>query len=323
MMYTGQVAPDSPQTIMPSPHLAIPKCGSFGRMQGRFAWRELMWSVHEAGQVSNITDFIDETLRAAGRLLCDFAGATFTVSDKLDTSVVTDADLASEKLILTRIADAFPKDATISEEAGKSTVERIPGQAVWVIDPLDGTTNFANGYPYWCVSIARGRFDERGKIQVEAGGVIDPLRQLCWVAEAGRGTWCGTRRLILKSPRPLSKCLLVTGFYYTKGERLSHEIRRFERIAQACQSIRRDGAAALDMALVANGTFDAFWEHGLQIWDLAAGALLIQEAGGVVRNYGGGSDWDLEGEGVICGQPSVVLDLASMIDLPDGKSPRI
>jgi len=272
--------------------------------------------------VSQQIEFIKETLSLAGAELQLRAGSERSISTKADTSLVTDADLASEKIILDRIRKTFPDDEIYSEESGlvnqqgkTANTRRRAGRFVWIVDPLDGTTNYANGYPFYCVSIGRGRYRADGSIEVVAGGVEDPCRGRTYTAELGSGAWCNGRRLSVSAPRPLAASFLVTGFHYMKGDQLKPELERFARVAQSCQSIRRDGAAALDLALVAAGTYDAFWEAGLQIWDLAAGVLLVAEAGGVVRNYTsqGNSPYNLEGHGVICGAPAIVESLTSLI----------
>ncbi len=252
---------------------------------------------------SATSDFLEETLHLAAQELMRRFGADRQIQYKSDNSLVTDADLASEKLILAQIAKYFPNDHFYSEEAGRSSQSRAAGQHGWLIDPLDGTTNFANAYPFFCVSIARGIFDANGKVALLEGGVIDPHRQKCYTARKGEGAKANGRAIQVAKPRPLAKAFLCTGFYYKQGDDLQCEIQRYAKVANICQSIRRDGAAALDLALVAEGVYDAFWEVGLQPWDLAAGVLLINEAGGSTCNYGGepASNYDLEGHGIIAG----------------------
>ncbi len=261
-----------------------------------------------------ITGFIDEILsQCAGELLPRFRSG-LEVRSKSDASLVTEADLASEKVALRRIKETFPDDVILSEETHTSTRNRPEGKHVWIVDPLDGTTNFANGYPYFCVSIARGIFAADGSIKVMAGGIIDPIRGKSYLAELGRGAWSGGARLCVRPDRPMSKTFLVTGFYFTAPDKLLPEVDRFARVAQHCPAIRRDGAAALDLALVAEGIFDAFWENGLQVWDVAAGSLLVTEAGGAVQNYPGMSHtYDLEKTGIVAGNPATVASIAALL----------
>jgi myo-inositol-1(or 4)-monophosphatase len=241
-----------------------------------------------------------------------------TTTAKPDSSFVTDADLASERVILERIRATYPGDLVLSEEAGMSAGDRTPGRHIWVVDPLDGTTNFANAYPFYCISICRGRFRDDGTIDPVAGVVLDVPRNRLYAAERGHGAWLDGKRLRVATVRPLPDCFLMTGFYYQRGDRLQTEIGRFARVAAQCKSVRRDGAAALDLALVAEGVCDAFWENDLKAWDVAAGVLLVEEAGGVVRNYanptnGAQKPFDIEGAGLVAGNAPTVAAIAALL----------
>jgi myo-inositol-1(or 4)-monophosphatase len=266
--------------------------------------------------MSKVSVFIDETLRScAAELMARFRTGV-DVSTKADASLVTEADLASEKVALSRIAASFPDDLLLSEETHTSATLRPAGRHVWIVDPLDGTTNFANGYPFFCVSIARGKFRADGSIEIVAGGIIDPINGNVYLAEAGKGAWLDGKRMQVLAPRPLARAFLVTGFYFTDHARLMPEIERFARVANQCPAIRRDGSAALDLAYVARGLFDGFWENGLKVWDVAAGALLVAEAGGVVQNYPGvnpESDFDPEKTGIVAGNPAIVASIAGLL----------
>ena len=264
---------------------------------------------------SDTYNFLAETMTLASNELSKRRGEALKVSVKPDSSIVTEADLASEKVIIDRIRHHYPDDHIYSEEAGRSSHLRTPGSYIWIIDPLDGTTNYANGYPYYCISIGRGQFDLNGKIQMRHGSVFDAVRQRHYYASLGEGAYVDGKRIRIAPPRELKQSFLVTGFYYMQGKDLRREIERFARIAEQCQSVRRDGAAALDLALVAEGVFDAFWEMGLQPWDVAAGSLLVSEAGGHNRNYGAQPDqgYDLEAAGIVSGSPAVVASIASQL----------
>lgn len=220
---------------------------------------------------------------------------------KPDDSIVTEADLASEKAILAAIRQHFPKDKVYSEEAGLSSQDRTTGSYIWIIDPLDGTTNFANGYPFFCISVARGVFLKNGKISVELGGVYDPYRCDLFLAARGLGSFKNGKRVSVRTERPVEESFLVTGFAYHKGDQLEKDVREFLSVAERCQSIRRDGAAALDLAYVACGIYDAYWENGLKPWDVAAGSLLVSEAGGQVSNSRTRQAFNVEEQGLICG----------------------
>lgn len=236
------------------------------------------------------------------------------IETKDDDSLVTSADYASEAIILKTIRESFPNDDILSEEAGYQSLSREDGRWVWVVDPLDGTTNFANGYPFYCVSIARASY-MTGKMQVELAGVYDPSRDKMYTAAKGRGAFCNDRPMQVRPDRPFAEAFLVTGFAYHKGDQLSQDIAKFLSVAQDCQSIRRDGAAALDLALVADGIYDAYWESGLKPWDVAAGALLVKEAGGMVENITSHPDqpFDPENDSIVCGARSVARSIKDKV----------
>lgn len=258
--------------------------------------------------------FLDEIIKLAGEKLMSFFGTSLKVDTKADASLVTEADLASERVLIDGISRAYPHDIICSEESGLSSADRTPGRYIWILDPLDGTTNFAHGYPYFCVSVGRGRFREDGSIEMRLGGIEDPVRKKSYVAKKEHGAFVNRLPMKVRRERPLKESFLVTGFYYATGDLLSREIDRFHRVAQICSSIRRDGAAALDLALVAEGVFDAFWEYGLKPWDVAAGSLLIQEAGGVVLNYHQpiGTEFNVEADGVLGGTGQSVKEILKM-----------
>ncbi len=260
--------------------------------------------------------FLAEILEKSSTEVAKRFGGRQITRQKKDSSLVTDTDLASEKIIIAAIKQYYPEDAIFAEESGRSTTERKPGQHVWIIDPLDGTTNFANGYPYFCVSIGRGFFNEKGLISMTLGGIADPISKKIYTAELGKGAFVDGKKMFVATTTELKNSFLVTGLYYSKGQDLEDEVGRFQRVAGFCSAIRRDGAAALDMALVAEGIFDAFWERGLQPWDVAAGSVLIKEAGGDVLPYGGNPDYDsysIESDSIICGNPKVVSLLRELM----------
>lgn len=260
-------------------------------------------------------EFLREMMAEAGAELQSRQGKGLQIEVKADSSLVTEADLASERVLIERIQQVYPEDKILSEEAGLSSVDRTPGTYIWVIDPLDGTTNYANGYPFYCVSVGRGRFRLDGSIEMVSGAVLDPSRDRFYYAGLGEGAFVDGRPLRVAPARDFPRCFLVTGFYYLRGAGLDVEIERFARVAQQCQSIRRDGAAALDLAMVAEGIYDAFWETGLKPWDVAAGTLLVSEARGTVRNYEEKSEkpYDIEGIGVIAGSQTATATIAGLL----------
>jgi len=266
-------------------------------------------------QQQTTSRFISETLILASNELLSRFGSPLHKTTKADSSFVTDADLASERVILERIRQYFPDDIIMSEEAGTSSLERKPGQYIWIVDPLDGTTNFANRYHFYSISIGRGQFLADGHIEILNGGIMAPATNDIYLAEKGKGATCNGVPMQIAEERALEESFLCTGFYYDKSETLSIAIQRFENVAQRCQAVRRDGSAALDMALTANGVFDGFWEFGLQPWDLAAGSLMIREAGGIVSNYPNyqRNSYSIEGVGLVCGNQTATSEILKLL----------
>jgi myo-inositol-1(or 4)-monophosphatase len=228
-----------------------------------------------------LIDFAIQTARDAGSILAGRFGHKIEISNKSEIDLVTESDLASERLIIDRIKTYYPRHAILAEESGASgPVDGESGSDWrWIIDPLDGTTNYAHGYPCFCVSIA---LECQGRM--ELGVVYDPMRDEMFSAQRGQGAALNGRRLRVSPTATLARALLCTGFPYDVRER-SEFARHFASFIMAAQGVRRDGAAALDLAYVAAGRFDGFWEEGLKPWDVAAGALIIEEAGGRVSNY--------------------------------------
>ena len=225
-----------------------------------------------------------ETARDAGRILVDRLGKALQVSNKGAIDLVTEADVASEKMIIDRIRTYYPRHAILAEESGATSANDDPGSAEWrwIIDPLDGTTNYAHGYPCFCVSIA---LEHDGRIEI--GVVYDPTRDEIFAAERGQGATLNDRRIHVSNIEDLNGALLCTGFPYNVRERpnFTHD---FANFTMAAQAVRRDGSAALNLAYLACGRFDGFWEEGLKVWDVSAGLLLITEAGGTVTDFQGG-----------------------------------
>ncbi len=213
---------------------------------------------------------------AAGDLIRRRFGSVLTVRDKGVADIVTEVDQASERLIRRRLArTGLP--VLGEEEGGGEGAERL-----WIVDPLDGTVNFAHGYPVFSVSIA---LVDKGRPLVAV--VHDPTRRETFRAERGRGAWLGNKRLRVTRRKRLIESLLSTGFSYQRGKLLDLSLKRFRRFHHAARAVRRPGSAAIDLAYVAAGRFDGFWETGLKPWDVAAGWLLVEEAGGRVTDYAG------------------------------------
>ena len=227
-------------------------------------------------------NFAIQTAREAGKILADKFGRALQVSNKGDIDLVTEADLAAEQLIVERIRSYHPRHAILTEESG-NVLEAGGADAAhkWIIDPLDGTTNYAHGYPVFCVSIA---LEHEGRIVL--GVVYDPTRDELFAAERGEGATLNGRRIRVSETDELNRALVCTGFPYDVRER-GDFVQHFRRFIMRAQSVRRDGAAALDLAFVAAGRFEGFYEEGLRPWDVAAGVLLVEEAGGRVTHYDG------------------------------------
>ena len=224
-------------------------------------------------------NFAIDMARDAGALLVQRLG-TAKVSTKGDINLVTEADIAAENLIIERIRSYYPQHGILAEESGEAVL--VGGKRSdwkWIIDPLDGTTNYAHGYPCFCVSIA---LEHAGRL--ELGVVYDPMREEMFAAERGQGATLNDRKIRVSEVEELNNAMLCTGFPYNVRERPDFA-REFANFTMAAQAVRRDGSAALDLAYVACGRFDGFWEDGLSPWDIAAGALLIAEARGRITNY--------------------------------------
>ena len=227
-------------------------------------------------------NFAVQTARDAGAVLVDRLGRALQVSSKGDIDLVTEADLASEKLIIERIKSHYPRHAILAEESGATEIVAGTSDWKWIIDPLDGTTNYAHGYPCFCVSIG---LERAGSIEIAV--IYDPMRDEVFAAERGQGATLNGRPMRVSAVEGLNSAMLCTGFPYNVRERPNFE-RDFANFTMEAQAVRRDGSAAIDLAYVACGRFDGFWEDGLNAWDVAAGLLLIEEAGGLVTDFAGG-----------------------------------
>jgi len=197
-------------------------------------------------------------------------------------NLVTESDTQSEALIKSAIAEAYPDDAYLGEETGASGDATKHGR--WIVDPLDGTTNYVHGYRCFSVSIA---FEREGLVQL--GVVYDPMADELYRARRGQGAFCNDAALRVTDARELIDALLVTGFPPQRSDEPPTNLRAFADLMQLAQAIRRDGSAALDLCYVAAGRVDGFWETGLHAWDVAAGTLIVEEAGGRVTDYRGES----------------------------------
>ena len=217
--------------------------------------------------------------REAGAILQDFATRDFTVSNKGRINLVTEADHASEAHIKNLILENYPDHQIHAEESG---IHQAQSDYIWIVDPLDGTTNFAHGIPCYAVSIG---IEHRG--EMIAGVIYDPSRDDLYSAERGAGSFRNGSQIRVSQVQRLEQALLVSGFPYDVRERMNVYLPAWEAFLARAQGVRRLGAAAIDLCYVACGYFDGFWEFGLNPWDTAAGWLLIEEAGGKVTKSDG------------------------------------
>lgn len=231
--------------------------------------------------------------RSAGQVIAKNFGdhANVQTAEKAKNDLVTNVDREAEQTIVRTLLKAYPDHCIVGEEFGVQGLEGSDYQ--WIIDPLDGTTNFLRGVPHFAVSIAckyRGR--------LEHAVVLDPVRQEEFTASRGRGAALNGRRMRVSARKGLEGALLGTGFPFRDGQldNLDNYLGMFRDLTGQTAGIRRAGAASLDLAYVAAGRFDAFWEFGLSEWDMAAGALLIQEAGGLVSDFTGGHEFLEKGQ---------------------------
>jgi myo-inositol-1(or 4)-monophosphatase len=228
-----------------------------------------------------LVQFTKKIAVEAGEVLLKYFGKAHRVRWKKNAGIVTEADEAAENLLMKNILRAYPSSSIITEESGEHLKG---GELSWIMDPLDGTSNYAHHFPWFCVSIAVQR-----EGVTSAGVVYQPVtRELFW-AQKGKGSFLGDKRIKVSPCRRMKESLLGTGFYYFKGRGLTREIETFRKMNQLALAVRRPGSAALDLACVASGRYDGFWERGLSSWDVAAGFLLVEEAGGKITNYSGKS----------------------------------
>ena len=228
------------------------------------------------------------------------------ISHKGPNDFVSEVDQAAEAAIIETLLQAYPQHGILAEESGREHGAKH-SEFVWIIDPLDGTTNFLHGFPVYAVSIALAF---RG--QVQQAVVYDPTRNDLFYASRGRGAYLNDRRLRVSKRTRLSDSLIGTGFPFRRGDSFQRYVKMFETVMQNCAGVRRPGAAALDLCYVAAGWYDGFFETGLNPWDMAAGSLMITEAGGLVGNFTGESDFLYQRE-VVAGNPKVYGQLVTLL----------
>ncbi len=228
------------------------------------------------------------------------------ISQKQVTDFVTEVDHASEAAIIETLLSAYPDHGILAEESG-SQHGNPKADHIWIIDPLDGTTNFIHGFPVYCVSIA---LQVRGRI--EQAVIYDPSRNDLFTATRGRGAFLNDRRIRVSKRTQLKECLISTGFPFRPGDNFNNYLLMMGDVMQKTAGLRRPGSAALDLAYVAAGYTEAFFETGLSPWDVAAGSLLVTEAGGLVGNFTGESDF-LEQREMLAGTPRIYGQLVPIL----------
>ena len=231
---------------------------------------------------------------------------TLKIGSKGPNDYVSEVDRAAEDIIIQTLLEAYPGHGILAEESGRRHGARH-SEFTWIIDPLDGTTNFLHGFPVYAVSIALAH---RGAVQQAV--VYDPTRNDLFYASRGRGAFLNDKRLRVSRRTRLSEALVGTGFPFRKGDNFKRYVKMFEEIMQSCAGLRRPGAAALDLCYVAAGWYDGFFETGLNPWDLAAGTLIVTEAGGLVGNFTGEADFLYQRE-IVAGTPKVYGQLVQIL----------
>ncbi len=250
-----------------------------------------------------------ELALAAGQIQRERYETGLQINTKSATiDLVTEVDKACEALIIEGIQSVFPDDAILAEEGGGQDAANAEWR--WIIDPLDGTTNFAHGFPRFCVSIGVERFDQR-----TIGIVYDPLLDECFEAVAEAGAWLRERRLRVSDEADFGQALVATGFAYDVHTSDDDNLESFRKVVKTARGIRRDGSAALDLCYVAAARLDAYWELKLHPWDVAAGYLILEEAGGRVTDYAG-KEADRTGREVVATNGPLHDALLSQIERP-------
>ena len=255
---------------------------------------------------------LNTAIKAARRGASIITRASFdidrvTVTKKDHNDFVTEIDQAAEEAIIDVLKKAYPDHAFLAEESGASTNLHDDNDNIWIIDPIDGTTNFIHGFPQYCVSIA---LQQRG--QITQAVVYDPTRNELFTASKGEGAYLNDKRIRVTKRDKMTDALIGTGFPFRDMKGLDEYMQMFRVITEKCAGLRRPGAAALDLAYVACGRLDGFFEKGLKPWDIAGGALLITESGGIMGTFAGESDYLYKGD-VIAGTPKIFAQMVAAL----------
>ena len=244
--------------------------------------------------------------RSAGDFIARQSGniPNLRIEAKTSNDFVSEVDREAEARIIDTLLKAYPEHGILAEESGKQSGD---GEFEWIIDPLDGTTNFLHGFPHFAVSIA---LRQGGRLQQAV--IYDPIKQELFTASKGEGATLNNRRIRVSKPKTIDGALIGTGFPFRAHEHFPAYQAMFAEVFGAAADIRRAGSAALDLAYVAAGRLDGFWEIGLKPWDIAAGALLIREAGGLIGDFSGEGEY-LQTGNVVAGNPRLFNDLVERL----------
>ena len=240
----------------------------------------------------------------AGKILKDNFGKSLEIDFKGDINLVTHIDRLCEETIVNIVRDRYPDHQILAEE-GEGKRSESPYR--WIIDPLDGTTNYAHGFPFFCVSIALEKDSE-----VVLGIIYDPLLEELFMAEKGKGAHLNNKKIKVSSTEDLNHSLLATGFPYDLRETKENNLDHFSNFIMSAQAVRRAGSAALDLCYVAMGRFDGFWELKLSPWDVAAGSLIVKEAGGIVTNFKG-RDFDIYSKEILASNKKIHKEMVQVL----------
>ena len=244
--------------------------------------------------------FVSSLLEDTGVMLLDRFRRGLPSMMKAGAGLVTEADRLAERMLIASLCKKFPQSKFLAEESGG---EMGHCEAKWIIDPLDGTSNYVHGLPWFCISVALEAMGE-----LEMGWVYVPATKEMFFAQRGKGAFLSGRPIRVSETRELEDSVVATGFYYYKGDELDVQVERFKHVQRACLGVRRAGSAALDLAYTAAGFFDGYWEVGIQPWDVAAGALLVKEAGGMVTDINAGQGF-LYGRNIIAANQNIYSKL--------------
>ena len=254
---------------------------------------------------------LNTAIKAARRAASEINRASFdldriTISEKNHNDFVTNIDQLAEQVIVEALLKAYPDHAILAEESGASKNLNDESENVWIIDPIDGTTNFLHGYPNFCISIA---LQQRGVITNAL--VYDPVRNDLFTATKGAGAYLNEKRIRVRNPDRINKALIGAG-HGADPRALAEYLSMYEVVASRCHGVRSSGSAALELANLAAGRTDGFFEKGLKIWDIAAGSLLVTEAGGIVGEFSGESEYLNKGD-IIAAGPKVFAQMVALL----------